>query len=148
MNLRRATKKSEDLKTLIAIEESVAGSEIYSAMTTEEEWTKELTKSTVYIIENNGVAVGNIEYEMQGKDFACLCGFAIVPDFQGQGIGGEALAKVLDELKNVSRIELATHPKNSRAIMLYLSYGFSIESWKDNYYGDGEPRIIMSKTNK
>jgi hypothetical protein len=28
---------------------------------------------------------------------------------------------------------------------LYLSMGFIIESWLDNYFGDGEPRLMLVK---
>ncbi len=33
-------------------------------------------------------------------------------------------------------MDIVTHPKNTPALKLYLKYGFKIESWKDNYYGD------------
>jgi len=136
----------EDLPTLISIEESVANLKIYSAITSEDEWREELAKSTVYIIKKENVPVGDISYEMKNDSYAHLSGFAIIPQFQGQSIGREALTLVLEELKGVKRIDLVTHPYNTPAIMLYLSFGFSIESWKDNYFGDGEPRIVLAKT--
>ena len=46
---------------------------------------------------------------------------------------------------NVKRIDLVTHPHNSKIIGLYLSYGFIIEAWKDNHFGDGEPRIVLAR---
>lgn len=143
INLRKAT--TEDLQTLISIEKSISNLKTYSAATTEEEWKEELSKSVVYIIEKDGAAIGDISYERKTKDHVYLSGFAIIPDFQGQGIGREVINMVLEELKDVQRIDLATHPQNTPAIMLYLSLGFCIESWKDNYFGDGEPRIILVK---
>lgn len=50
--------------------------------------------------------------------------------------------KILDDLEDVKRIDLVTRPQNSRAFMLYLLLGFAAESWKDNYFGDGEPRLV------
>jgi len=41
-------------------------------------------------------------------------------------------------------IWLITHPLNTPAILLYLKNGFQITGWKDNYYGDSEPRIIFA----
>lgn len=144
INLREAT--IEDLGLLASLEKTVSNLKTYSAMVTEEEWKEELAKSKVYIIEKDGVAIGNISYELKGGDHAYLNGFVVIPDFQGQGIGREVLARILEELKNMRRIDLATHPHNAKAIRLYLSFGFIIESWKDNYFGDGEPRIVLSKT--
>jgi ribosomal protein S18 acetylase RimI-like enzyme len=143
VNLRKATTK--DLETLLSIEKSVSNLKTYSALITEDEWKKELSESTVYLIEKDGVVVGDISYELKKDNHAYLSGFAIIPEFQGQGIGREALTKVLKELKDVRRVDLATHPHNIPAIRLYLSFGFIIESWKDNYFGDGEPRIVLAK---
>ena len=52
---------------------------------------------------------------------------------------------VLEEFRDVKRIDLVTHPDNIKAIALYQSLGFAIESRKENYYGDGEPRIVMAR---
>jgi len=52
---------------------------------------------------------------------------------------------LLEKFKNTERIDLAAHPDNFRAIKLYQSLGFAIESRKENYYGDGEPRLILVK---
>lgn len=144
ISLREAT--IEDLETLVSIEKTVSNLKTYSAMVTEEEWKEELSKCKVYIIERDGIAIGDVSYEIKSDEHAYLSGFVIIPDFQGQGIGREVLARILEELKNTRRIDLVTHPHNAKAIRLYLSFGFIIESWKDNYFGDGEPRIILSKT--
>ncbi|PIV38485.1 MAG: hypothetical protein COS30_01820 [Candidatus Portnoybacteria bacterium CG02_land_8_20_14_3_00_45_8] len=144
ITLQKAT--IEDLGILLRIEKNVSNLKTYSAMVTEEEWREELSKSTVYLIEKDGVAIGDISYEIKGDSHAYLSGFAIIPEFQGQGIGQEVLTKILEELKNMRRIDLAVHPHNVHAVMLYLSFGFIIESRKDNYFGDGEPRIILAKT--
>lgn len=143
ITLKKAT--IEDLENLLRIEKSVSNLKTYSAMVTEEEWKEELSKSIVYLIEKDSVAIGDVSYEVKGDSHAYLSGFAIIPEFQRQGIGNEVLTKILEELKNMLRIDLAVHPHNVHAIMLYLSFGFIIESWKDNYFGDGEPRIILAK---
>jgi ribosomal protein S18 acetylase RimI-like enzyme len=74
-----------------------------------------------------------------------LSGLAIDPRFQNQGIACQALAFVSNDLKGIKRIDLVVHPRNNAAVRLYLSFGFIIESWKDNHFGDGEPRIVMAK---
>lgn len=117
-------------------------------MTNEKEWVDEINKNTVYIIKKGGVAVGNISYEKKGRNHVYLSSCVIDLRFQNRGIGSEALTFVLKKLKKIKRIDLVTHPRNTAAIILYLSFGFIIESWKDNYYGDGEPRLVLALMRK
>jgi len=77
-----------------------------------------------------------------------LSGLAVDPAYQGLGVGRDALEQVLSEVKNAPKIELLTHPDNENAIKLYQSFGFEITDKKDNYFGDGEPRIVLVKNQK
>jgi ribosomal protein S18 acetylase RimI-like enzyme len=55
------------------------------------------------------------------------------------------MLELLKELKIFKRLDLVVHPDNIGAIKLYNSLGFETESLKENYFGDGEPRLIMIK---
>ncbi len=145
IHLQKVT--AQDTPKLLEIENSVANTKIYSAMTDEKEWKTEFKKDNVavYLILKNKVVVGNVSYEKKGNDSADISGLVISPEFQGMGIGRETIRLILEELKGVKTIELATHPENEVALKLYLSFGFTIKSRKENYFGDGEPRIIMVK---
>ncbi len=145
IRLQKASTK--DIPKLLEIENSAANTKIYSAMTDEKEWKQELNNNnaTVYFILKNKVIVGNASYERKNNAHACISGLVISPEFQGMGIGRETIRLILEELKDVKIIELVTHPENEVAIKLYLSFGFIIKSRKENYFGDGEPRIIMVK---
>ncbi len=138
-------KKAEisDISALLEIEKSVAGTKIYSPMLTESEWLEEFKKGVIYLIQKDGVAVGSISYEKKGEDNAHISGLAVDPKFQGQGIAKEALTQLLQELKDMKRIDLVTHPDNVKALKLYESLGFKVESRKENYFGDGEPRVVL-----
>ena len=114
-------------------------------MTTKEEWREEMSYNAVYIIEKDGVAVGDAGYEVKDNNAVYISGLTIAFEFQGQGIGRQALIQLLEILSGKDRITLATHPQNIPAIKLYESFGFKIESQVENYFGDGEPRIIMIK---
>ena len=133
----------EDISVLISIEESVAGTKIYSPMLDEKKWAEEIEKNTVYLILKDGVIVGNISYEIKNSNHAYISGFAIDSRFQNQGIGKEVLTRLLEELKDNKRIDLVTHPDNEAALKLYKSFGFVVESKKENYFGDGEPRLVL-----
>ncbi len=119
MNLILKKAGLEDIPLLIYIEQTVSGSKLYSPMLTSAEWTEALGKNTTYLIEADGVVVGNVSHEMISPSRAYIDGLVVVPDFQGRGIARRAMRMVLQEL------------------------GFKIESKMENYYGDGEPRVRM-----
>ncbi|PIR57660.1 MAG: hypothetical protein COU71_02920 [Parcubacteria group bacterium CG10_big_fil_rev_8_21_14_0_10_38_31] len=145
INLRKAT--PSDIPTLLIIERSVAGKNTYSPMLETDEWEEEFQKSDVYLIEHDGVVVGNISYKKKGENNVYISGLAIAPRFQGLGIAKEAMIQILEKLKDITditRIDLVTHPDNVIALKLYQSLGFIIESRKENFYGDGEPRLVLA----
>lgn len=143
IDLQKAT--VNDVEIFLALEQSVAHLKTYSAITNKKEALNEFKSSTIYFIKKDDAIVGSIEYQMKNADNAYVSGLVVEPHFQGQGIARAALTKVLEELNDIKRIDLVTHPHNTPALMLYLSLGFIIEAWKDNYFGDGEPRIMLAK---
>lgn len=142
LNLKKVTES--DIPILLALEKSVAGAKTYSAMLSTEEWQDELKNNEVFLIEQTGQPVGSIMYEIKSPERAYLSGLVIDPRFQGQGLGRQALELVLGQLKDFKRIDLVTHPDNSRALKLYQSLGFVVEARKENYFGDGEPRFVLA----
>lgn len=142
ITLQRATEL--DLDDYIAIEKKVT-SRTYASITDEDEVKKEFENSFVYMIKQDNKSVGIISYEIKEDESVYISGLSIDPDFQGQGIGRISLTKILNEVKSVSKVWLITHPDNSRAIKLYESLNFKIIGRKENYFGDGEPRIFLEK---
>ena len=142
ISLKRAT--IQDIPALLSIEKSVAGTKIYSPMLEESEWIEEFDNGPIYLIEKDGIVVGNISYEKKSDDRVYISGLAIDSHFQNQGIAREVLGQILESLKDIKRIDLMTHPENTVALKLYQSLGFVIESRKENYYGDGEPRLVLA----
>ena len=143
MNLHLRKAEIQDIPALISIEQSVAGSKLYSPMVTNEEWVEALSKNITYFIEDEGEVVGNISYELKDKSHAYIDGLVVIPEFQGQGIARKAVEMILEKLKDVELIDLVTHPKNIKAVKLYESLGFKSGTIIENYFGDGEPRIRM-----
>jgi ribosomal protein S18 acetylase RimI-like enzyme len=134
----------DDVDAYLALEKTAIPLKVYSGIADAQEAKEEIETNEVYLIKKDGVIVGSTEYQMQEPGHAYMSGLVIDPDFQGQGIGRRAVEFRLDQLKDMKRIYLVTHPHNSRVICMYLSYGFIIESWKDDYFGDGEPRIVLA----
>lgn len=133
-----------DIKVFIELEKKVAHLKIYSGIIDEDGAREEIENNEVYFIKKDDKIIGSMEYQVKSPNEAYLGGLVIDPDFQGQGFAREAIKFRLDKLKGFKRIWLVTHPHNNKIIRLYLSYGFTIESWKDNYYGDGEPRLVLA----
>jgi [ribosomal protein S18]-alanine N-acetyltransferase len=146
MSLEYTSATEDDIPALISIERSLAGSKTYSPMLDKREWRDAIQKGKVFVIKRGEEIVGNTSYEDQGNGVFYLSGLAILPAFQRMGIGREVLQKVLGDLKDAKKIELVTHPGNGAALALYQKMGFKVESRRENYFGDGEPRLILSKT--
>ena len=133
-----------DIPLLISIEQSVANNKNYSPMLNVDDWKEVLEKGKVLILKKEGEVIGNASYEEREDHTFYISGVVILPQFQGQGYGRAVLKKLLEDMSDAKRIELVTHPENSAALKLYTEAGFKIESRKEDYYGDGEPRLILA----
>ncbi|MDP2652299.1 MAG: GNAT family N-acetyltransferase [bacterium] len=138
---RAATK---DVDAFLDIEQSIHETRTYSAMTDPKEVLEEIEKGVVYLILENEKVVGSVVYLMKTPEHAHIDGLIVRPEFQNRGIGRTAMLKILEELKNVPKIDLVTHPDNEYAIKLYESLGFILGERIENYFGDGEPRVVMT----
>lgn len=139
---RRAT--VADWKTIIFLEKS-SSSKLFFAYTDKKEAKEYLAKSRVYIIEKSDKPIGTISYEIKSKDHAYFDSLTILPKFRKRGYATEALWWIFKKLKKYRKIDLLTHPHNTAAIRAYLKFGFVIDSWVDNPFGDGEPRIRLAR---
>ena len=131
-----------DIDTLLELEKSVSGSNTYSPNLEREDWQEEFENGKVFLIKDGDEVVGNISYQEKGPDHLYISGLVVRPEFQGKGLGRQALQQVLDTYPEATRVDLVTHPDNP-ALKLYESLGFIVESRKENYWGDGEPRLVL-----
>jgi ribosomal protein S18 acetylase RimI-like enzyme len=85
------------------------------------------------IIEWNNESVGKMRIShLDGE--AWIYGFAILPEFQGKGIGRKALTNVvLEQHQNGFPIFLEVEAKNANALKLYESCGFRAYHSQDYY---------------
>jgi len=138
----------EDVDAYLELEKTAIGQKTYSGIKDKDEALQDFIENEVYLIYNNGRLAGSTEFEMKSSDHAYLSGVVIHPDFQGQGIAREAALFRLEKLKNIKRVDIVTHPENFKIINLYQSLGFKIEKRIENYFGDGEPRVMLVKLNE
>ncbi len=142
IDLILATEK--DIPKYLSLEKSLPETKIYSGSKDEAEAKKEFEENIISFIRSSEEIVGSIQYEMKSPDHAYISGLVVSPQFQGQGIAREAMNQLLEKLKDVKVIDLVTHPENP-VIHLYESLGFVRGETIENYFGDGEPRLRLSK---
>lgn len=109
-----------------------------------QEVEKHLSKSVVFLIKEYNLTIGYCSYETK-VNHVHISGVVMLPKFQGKGIGTFVMKKLLTKLKAYNKISLTVHPKNVTAVKLYYNFGFIVTGWKDNYFGDGQPRLILEK---
>lgn len=97
----------------------------------------------VYKIIFRNKVIGYISVILENDDHLELDNLMVEADYQGRGFGRQALEMVLNEIGDSKTITLVTHPDNTNALKLYKSVGFAESERKENYFGDGEPRLIM-----
>lgn len=140
ITLKRAV--LENIKEIAKIEKS-AKSKTYSARIKVKDVARFINKDFVFLIKNGDTTVGLVSYEETKRGGSHCNGLVLYPKFRGKGFARKAMLLVLKKMIKYNRAELVVHPHNSSAISLYLSLGFIIENWCKNYFGDGEPRVMM-----
>ncbi|KKQ02057.1 MAG: Ribosomal-protein-alanine acetyltransferase [Candidatus Roizmanbacteria bacterium GW2011_GWA2_36_23] len=148
MNIKFKEANLQDAETILKIEKSVSSLTYHSCNSVNDIIKDYLRKGFLFLILVDNKPAGIISYELIDQSFAYINGLIVTPEYQNQGIASKALAFLLSILKEIEKIELVTHPQNTAALKLYSKYGFIVTGQKENYYGDGEPRLILTKVNK
>ncbi|QQR50034.1 GNAT family N-acetyltransferase [Candidatus Nomurabacteria bacterium] len=144
IEFRKAT--IADVERYIEIEKTAIGKKIYLITTDPEEVRDVIETNEIFFIYVDNLLAGRVAYEIKNKNEVYLSDLIILPEFQGLGIARKAALFQLDQTKEYNYVWFVTHPHNNKILTLYLSLGFTIESWKDNYFGDGEPRLVLART--
>ena len=99
-----------------------------------------------YVLEQNGKIIGFLlgGYTPTPRQ-AHILSFAILESFRGEGLGKELLIHLLNQLKSLefSSVKLEVNVDNQRAIELYESLQFRIESRIRKYYQDNSDAFTM-----
>jgi ribosomal protein S18 acetylase RimI-like enzyme len=138
--LEKATEA--DLEDSIALENKVA-STTYVPLGDKNQLLELMAKGPIYKIKKGEELAGIVAYYTKEDGSIYIDALATDPKYRGQHLGQEAMIKILQEIKDTPKIWLVTHPDNA-AVKLYESLGFTITDRKENYFGDGEPRLILT----
>ncbi|HTX49784.1 MAG TPA: N-acetyltransferase, partial [Caulobacteraceae bacterium] len=132
-----------DVDRLAAHEQRVADPKLYGPPLDRDACAREIAHNALYFVEKDGSLAATAAWKLRDDGSAYLCNIAVDPDFRRRGIARAATLFLLEEAKGCARIDLVTHPENAAAIALYHSLGFAIQSHEEDYFGDGEPRVVM-----
>jgi ribosomal protein S18 acetylase RimI-like enzyme len=136
----------DDVDALVAFERKVADPRIYGPTLDIQSARQEIAKNTFYFIKMGDVVLGTAAYRERSDHSVYISNVAVDPTYRRQGIARAAMSFILEKCKGTTRIDLVTHPENESALQLYKSLGFKVESRQENYFGDGEPRLLLSVT--
>ncbi len=143
LTLERMTDK--DVDEFLALEKRVSVPKIYNPIQTADEALEEIRDNELFFIQKGSVVVGTIAYQKKPDGSAYISNMSVVPEYQKQGIARMSMEMILGIMGVAPRIWLVTHPENIKALNLYTSLGFVVEKQVENYYGDGEPRLVLAK---
>lgn len=120
-------------------------SKTYMSPTTKKDIIEYFKDSRIFLIKKDLETIGLTSFKKKPGSHAHINGLIIKPKFRGRGFSRQAMLLVFKKMLSFKHISLEVHPRNVPALSLYLSLGFIIDSWVDNRFGDGEPRLMMVK---
>ncbi|MFA5917232.1 MAG: GNAT family N-acetyltransferase [Candidatus Gracilibacteria bacterium] len=137
---------NDDWKLVLEFEKN-ANSDVFYAYESEGDVKEYIKNSKVFFIILNEEKIGTISYEEKESNTLHFNGLIVSDEYRGQGIGLLAIKKLFENISDNKIIDLVVHPKNIPAVIIYLKAGFKIEGWKNNFFGDGEDRLYLVRTN-
>lgn len=99
------------------------------------------------VADDSGSVVGyGIALISPSRDRSWLLSLGVLSRAKGQGIGRRLTETLLDILRGlaVPSVWLTVEPGNMPAVSLYRSLGFTEKERRDDYFGPGESRIVMT----
>jgi len=114
---------------------------------------KALCSGTGFVFCNQAGAPLGYCFVQAVADEISLLNFTVKPEYQGQGVGRQALQALLEHFQQQQRFQqlfLEVRVSNQAALRLYHSVGFNEIGMRRNYYrnadGSREDAIIMAYT--
>ena len=136
----------KDVDTLVAFECKVADPRIYGPALDVQGALQAISENTFYFIRMGDLVVGTAAYWLRPDMSVYISNVAVHQMYRRQGIARAAMSFILEKCKGTHRVDLVTHPENKNALQLYESLGFKVESHQENYFDDGEPRLVLVLT--
>ena len=139
--LKRAMATDVDL--VVAFESEVMNERLYGKPLDHPAAKSEIETNEyfLYLSEGRVVATGALRRREDGS--AYLSNIAVHPNVRRKGFARAMMSHLQSLSDGAPSIDLAVHPENQAALALYVSQGFTPKHIRENFFGDGEPRIVM-----
>ncbi|NHI01249.1 GNAT family N-acetyltransferase [Oceanimonas sp. MB9] len=141
MNIRPATRA--DLAAVHGLECAAFGEHGYPDFFLRQAW--DLWPGSLLVAESENELLG---YVLAGRGEVAnegwILSLAVAPAARGRGLGRQLLQVAVTALESqgCKRIKLTVLPDNP-ALHLYHSLGFAEAGREEDYFGPGEPRLVM-----
>jgi ribosomal-protein-alanine N-acetyltransferase len=98
-----------------------------------------------YVVAESGGAFGGYAGLWCVETIGDVQTIAVVPEFEGRGIGSALLTRLIDEARRrgAADVLLEVREDNPRAQQLYVRFGFEQIHVRRKYYRDGVDALIM-----
>ena len=144
LELRRAER--DDLADIARIDTEVFGADTYPALFFRQ--ALDLWPDLLLIAAVEGVPAGYGLGAIASDGRGWILSVAVGGAARRQGLGEALTSALVDAFRRARAPEvvLTVHPSNDAAVRLYERLGFVREREERDYFGDGEPRMLMSLT--
>ena len=139
--LKRAA--ANDVDVIVAFEFLVMNEKLYGKPLNHPAAKSEIDTNEYYLRLSDGRVVATGALRRREDRSAYLSNIAVHPKERRNGIARAMMSHLLSLCDAAPSIDLAVHPDNRAARALYVSLGFYQTQIRENFFGDGEPRLIM-----
>lgn len=144
MEFRRAA--ADSAATFVALDGEVAAPRLYAPTLDPARAAAEIAGNDLFLVRLGGEVVGTAACRVDGGgSFYLSSNNAVRSGHQGRGIGRAAVAFLLARYPAARRAWLVTHPEYAAALRLYGHFGFVVGGRREDCFGDGEPRLGLSR---
>lgn len=136
---------AEHAETFRALQKRSSDLKLYGPVGGVDEALREIAENVLYLSMLRDECVGSAAYRVRPDGSVYISNVVVDLKYRRRGFARAVLSRILEINARAPRIDLATHPDNVHALKLYASFGFRVESRRENYFGDGEPRLVLAK---
>ncbi|MFN2442315.1 MAG: GNAT family N-acetyltransferase [Thermoanaerobaculia bacterium] len=136
-----------DLERLTALERAVFHPEPYPGYFLRQ--AMDLWPDWFLVAEAAGSAIGyTLAAPGTSHGRAMILSLAVDAEMRGRGVARRLLSVLTDRLtaSGITEVSLTVHPDNRAARDLYLGLGFQDRGSEADYFGEGQPRLILGRT--
>jgi len=143
LQFQHATAKHAE--AFIALQERSTDLKLYGPVGDVDGALREIAENILYLLRLGDELVGCAAYRVRPDGSVYISNVVVDPAHRRKGFARAAFTYILQRNRRAPRVDLVTHPENAHALKLYGSLGFKVESRRENYFGDGEPRLVLAR---